>query len=193
MKKLAKRALALMVISIIAVFSTFSAFAAPADDIVATAKECIPSAYESLYLTTFEGALSRIDITQDQANQVVDVLKTTKAKVPTDKGHSLHLYTDAERQAMVDCFKNCCEILKLTYKVEVKNSNEADHKADEVVYVYDSNNQLIATIDGDAVKKTDVSSDVTTQQILLIVAASALVLSAAALFVCKKLNAKENV
>ncbi len=192
MKNLFKKAIVIMVVAVIGLFSTVSAVAAPSDDIIAAAKENIPSAYEYLYLASFEAALERIDIQQDQADLIVAELKATKAKVPTDKGHSLHLYSEAERKAMIDCFAYCCEILELTYKVEVKNSDVALHKSDEVVYVYaNDGKELVATLDGDVVKKTD-APDLSTQMILLIIAGSALVLSGVTLLVCKKLNKKGN-
>lgn len=187
MKNIFKKVICALVVAVVLAVSMIPAVAAPADDIISAAKECIPSAYEYLYLTSFEAALERIDINQTQADAIVAELKATKAKI-TDKGHSLDLYTEAERKIMIDCFAVCCKQLGLTYKVEVKNSDVALHKSDEVVYVY-AGNELVATLDGDVVKKTD-EPDLSTQKILLIVASAALVLSGATLFVCKKLNKK---
>lgn len=190
MKNLFKKSLVVMIVAVIALFSTVTAAATPADDIISAAKECIPSAYEYLYLASFEAALDRVEIQQDQADLIVAELKATKAKVPTDKGHSLHLYTEAERKAMIDCLIYCCDTLELTCKVEVKNSDVALHQSDEVVYIYNGN-ELIATLDGDVVKKTD-EADFSTQKILLVIACAALALSGLTLLVCKKLNKKEN-
>ena len=218
MKRMIKSIVVLVMSVALVASCVISSVAASKTDIVTTAKECIPSAYTNLYINTLESALSRINVTSEQADQVIEVLKSVRAQIPEDKGHTLHDYTPAERTIMINGFKKCCSILGLSYYVSVKSSDKADHTADEVIYIYASDGNwivtvdgdsglvdangnptnatitdkttgqhLVAVVDGDIVKKTDVDSDLSTQMILLIAAVAALALAGCAFAVCKKL------
>lgn len=220
MNKKLRKVLAFVMMAALVAVSVVSASAATKSDIVAAAQENIPSAYSPIYVNTLESALSRITATSEQCDKVIAVIKSVRAQVPTDKGSSLHNYTDAERAAMVNGFKEVLSILNLRYEIKTKNSDVANHTSDEVLYIYSKTddswvatadgdasdgkggtiaatsitdkdgNKLVAIVDGDIIKKTDVDSDMSTQMILLIVASAALVIASAVFVVCKKLSLK---
>lgn len=139
----------------VTMFSCFimSVSAAPKDDVVSAAKENIPSKYEKYYLVTLENVLESVSVTQDQADKLVKLIKDTRAVIKTDKGITLHNYSEAEEKAMIGAFNEACDILNLTYKFGPGNSV---HKGDVKALVYDSNGKLLCALDGDIVKKTDV-------------------------------------
>ncbi len=132
----------------------FSASAAtPKEDIVAAVKAAMPEAYQSKYLPTLENVLSQIDVTAEQAEKVIANIEAAKAAIESDKGESLHDYSEAERKAVLNNFDEACTTLGLTYKfVDAENPV---HEGDSVCKVYTANGTQIATIDGEGVKKTD--------------------------------------
>lgn len=142
---------AMLVCLLVLASMSVSVFAAPADDIVASAKENIPAKYEELYLVSLENVLSSITVTQEQADGVVECIETAAAAIKEDKGASLSNYTAEERAVVMEQFARACEILGLTYKVE---TTDKYHKGDVAVKVYYGGEE-VGTFDTDVVKKTD--------------------------------------
>ena len=154
-----------------------SVFAAPADDIVAAAKENIPAKYEEDYLVSLENVLAAVSVSQEQADGVVECIETAAAAIEKDKGSSLSNYTAEEREAIMKHFAKACEILGLTYKVE---TTDKYHKGDVCVRVY-YNGEEVGTFDNDVVKKTDADGVSMMWYALAAVALSAALIVAAGL------------
>ncbi len=143
----------LLLVGMMAVAGFSASAATPKEEIVAAAKELIPSKYESQYLPTMENVLSQIDVTAEQADAVIAYMTAAKAAIQSDKGGSLSDYTADEINAVLDNFGRACETLHLTY--ELVDAENPQYKGDVICIIYLENGTKIATIDGDAVKKTD--------------------------------------
>ena len=126
-----------------------TAVAAPKDDIIAAARTYVPAKYEKFYLNNLRNTLNQIDVTEDQAAQVVKIIKETRAAVPNDKGFPLSNYTLEEKNAVVDGFHRACAVLGLTGEIYID-------KNDVIIKVY-LNGTMLTTVDIDVVKKTDVA------------------------------------
>ena len=146
-----------------------SVFAAPADDIIASAKEHIPEKYEWVYIVSLENVLNSIPVSQEQADGVVECIEAADAAISEDKGHSLSHYTREEINAVLEQVDRACEILGLTYKVETTNKYHSGDVAFRVYY----QGEEVGLFDGDVVKKTDADGVDTVWYVL-----AALVLSA---------------
>lgn len=163
----------LLLVGMMAVAGFSASAATPKEEIVATAKELIPSKYEAQYLPALENVLSQIDVTADQAEAVIGYMKAAKAAIKEDKGSTLSNYTGEEVNAVLENFGKACEELHLTY--ELVDSENPQHKGDVTCIVYLENGTKIATIDGDAVKKTDAPET----NVMLMIALGVVALAAA--------------
>ena len=135
-------------------FAGFSASAAtPKEDIVAAVKAAMPDKYEEHYLPMLENVLSQIEVTADQAEEVIGYIDAVKAAVKADKGPSLSEYSAAEIEVVVDNFDKACTALGLTY--EFVDAENATHEGDVDCIIYLEDGTKIGSIDGDGVKKTN--------------------------------------
>lgn len=128
-----------------------------------------------------ENAARTIEITDEQAEKILPIIK--KVCAITDKGSSAHTYTEAERQSVMGCVDEICNILGFTYKFET--SKDSKHIGDSVFFVYNKDGKLVFQYDGDVVADTDAATTMNTTAVL---AASAFlaVLGVAAVAVSKR-------
>ena len=188
MKKLLSLLLAcLMLAGVMATAVVPVSAAGPKEDMIDACREYMPEPLLKEYLPLIENVLSQITVSQDQAVQVIECIKESRAFFKEYKGITLHYYTQEERQFAVDMVARICEILFLT--VKYNHSTDSDHHDDMVCEIYNANGQLIAVLDGDAVKKTNVpESDVNYTYVVL---AAMLTVGAAGAVVASKKFAAE--
>ena len=135
-------------------FAGFSASAAtPKEDIVAAVKDAMPDKYEEQYLPMLENVLNQIDVTAEQAEEVIGYVETVKAAVKADKGSSLSEYSKEEVAVVMDNFDKTCTALGLTY--ELVDAEDSSHKGDIDCIIYTEEGAKIGSADGDGVKKTN--------------------------------------
>ncbi len=149
--------------------------ATPKEQIIAAAKANLPAEYFEKNLPTLENILQQIEVTAEQAELVVANIEAAKAAVAEDKGDSLSKYTAVEREAILKEFDEACETLGLTY--EIKPAANPVHKGD-VDCVIKVDNKTVASLDGDAVKKTNVADSTVNFGLVLLAG----VFAAAAIF-----------
>jgi len=131
----------------------FYAFATPKDDIVSAAKSAMPSVAIPYYVAPLENALKQIDVSESQSEQVIAIIDEVKATVNADRGIKFENYAEDEQKYVVSKMLEVCDILDVTCKIEVDNSNLI--KANNYIFLfYDKNGTKFAEFDGDALKKT---------------------------------------
>ncbi len=178
MKKTISIVLALVFALSLCVVPTFAA--TPADKVASSVKAAIPSAYKNLFEATIDNIIKQIDISEEQANQIIALIDETKATVK-DEGHTLHLYSVKEDSYLLAQFDKACKILNVTYKYVLKKN--AVHEGDVICDIY-YNGVKIGSLDGDISVKTT-GADVNGNVVVLSVVAGIALLAAAA-FVFKK-------
>ena len=160
-------------------FAGFSASAAtPKEDIVAAVKEAMPDKYEDQYLPMMENVLSQIEVTAEQAEEVIGYIANVKAAITEDKGPSLSEYTAAEIEIVLDNFDRACTALGLTY--EFVDSENPQHAGDVDCIIYLQNGTKLGSFDGDGVKKTDAPENNTA--LMVVFGAFAVVAAGAAVY-----------
>lgn len=124
--------------------------------------------------------LSRtINATDEQLNELYAIAERFAALKLDGKHGSAHDYTQAEIQSVMALIDEACEVLDLTYTFVP--SADPKHARDIVFKVYDANNKLIYSFDGDVVKKTGADQTalyVTLMALGTVLLAGAVVLSA---------------
>ncbi len=163
----------LLLVGMMAVSGFSVSAATPKEDIVAAVKEAMPDKYEERYLPMVENVLSQIEVTAEQAEEVIGYIDAAKAAIKEDKGASLSEYSSEEVNAVLDNFGAACTTLGLTY--ELKDAEDPNHKGDIDCIVYLADGTKVGAVDGDGVKKTDVAET----NVALFVALGALALAAA--------------
>ncbi len=172
---------AIAIVLAVAVFAVPVSAATPREKVASAVKAAIPKAYNDLFVASVDNILNQVEVTEDQAAQVIAIIDETKAKLP-DRGHSLHQYSDEEIAYATEQFGKACAVLNITYKIVAKKG--AIHVGDIVCELY-YNNTLIGVLDGDiGVKKT--GADMSNTVSALAIAGGAVLMAAAALFVFKK-------
>ena len=156
----------LLVAMLVVVASPVSA-ATPKEQIIAAAKANVPAKYLEKQLPTLENILQQIEVTPEQAEKVVANIEAAKAAILEDKGDSLSEYSPAEIKAVLKEIDAACNTLGLTY--EFKPAANPQHEGD-VDCVIKVNNKIIATLDGDAVKKTNVADSSVNYGLILLAA-----------------------
>lgn len=183
MKKVMSIVLACVLLASMMVLSIVPVSAAtPKEDIIAAVKANVPAEYVEKYLPTLENVLQQVEVTAEQAEKVIANIETAKEAVKEDKGDSLSEYAKEEVTVIVAEFGKACETLGLEY--EMKPAENATHEGD-VDVVVKLEDKVIATVDGDAVKKTNTPDSAVNYGLV----ALAGVLAAAAVVVatrCKK-------
>ncbi len=182
MKKTLVLVLSLMLL-LVAFAGTFSVSAATQytkDDIVAKISESVVYKYIKGDITN----LSRtVEATPEQLNKLYDIAERFAALKLTDKGGSASEYTTAEIDTVLALIDEACDVMGYTYTFTA--SAKPQHKNDVVFKLYDANQKLIYTFDGDIVKQT--GFDATATFVIISLLGCALV--AAAAFVAKKARA----
>lgn len=117
MKKVLCIAIALVLA--VAAFAVPVSAATPKEELAASVKAAIPKGYNDLFVATVDNVLKQIDVSKEQADQVIAIINETTAKVK-DKGSSLHEYTKDEVSYILAQFGKACSVLNLTYKVVAK-------------------------------------------------------------------------
>ena len=137
-----------------------------------------PEEYHNLHAGTVQNVLSQIDVTAEQADEVVALIEAAKGDFTVDKGSSLSNYTAEERAIALDYVDKAAEVLNV--EVEIVSAANPIHEGDSnVVVTY--NGAQIATVDGDPVKVTGGNNSATAVYAVL-----ALVASISAVVVTKK-------
>ena len=101
---------------------------------------------------SLENAARNIEITEEQADQLLPLVKEAAALFPTDNGPTLHNYGDATVEKFFDLVDQACKILGFAWEMEAKQN--AVHSGDCVFKAYDANGKLIYEYDGDFVTDT---------------------------------------
>ena len=144
--------------------------ATPKESMIDACEEYMPEPLLKEYLPLIENILAQIEVSQDQADQVIQCIKESREFFKEYKGVTLHYYTAEERKFAVDMVARICEILFLTAKYSY--STDADHHNDMVCEIYNADGQLLGILDGDVVKKTNApESDVNYTYVVLCVVA----------------------
>lgn len=181
-----KRVLSLIcVVAILLGAMALTAFASPKDDILSAVKESVPADILERYQTQGVNMLNQIDVTQEQAEQVIAYIKQAGPllKAGTVSGHQ---YTPAERQTLVGLFDSICATLHLTYNITTKATGL--HQNDIIIHVY-YNGKIVGDLDGDFVKQTGGTATDTTENLAVIVSVLALLTVASAVIAAKRISA----
>ena len=116
-----------------------------------------------------ENAARTVEITDEQAEQLLPIVKKAVAAVSADKGptaaNGYYIYSQAEIDAVMACIDEACAILGYTYTFYP--SGNAKHEADHVFTVYDNTGKLIFQYDGDVVADTDAATDMNTTALFI--------------------------
>ncbi len=92
------------------------------------------------------------DVTDEQLNELYVVAQKFVDLKLEDKGNQAHDYTSAEIAAVLGFIDEACDILNMHYTFTP--SKDPKHVNDNVFTVYDANNKIVYSYDGDVVKKT---------------------------------------
>ena len=93
-----------------------------------------------------------LDATDDQLNELYGIATRFAALKLDAKKWSAHKFSTAEINQVLALIDEACDVLDLHYTFVP--SNDPKHTGDIVFKVYDANNKLIYSFDGDVVKKT---------------------------------------
>ncbi|MBQ6706267.1 MAG: hypothetical protein IJN07_02000 [Clostridia bacterium] len=93
-----------------------------------------------------------IDATPEQLDKLSVIADKFVALKLTDKGGSASEYTADEMKAVMALVKEAADVMEYTYTFT--DSKSPKHKDDLVITLYDKNNKVVYSFDGDAVKKT---------------------------------------
>ncbi len=166
MKKILSLAMVCLLMMSLMVMAVLPASAASAqDDIVAALKERVPAEYLNQYLPAVENILQQLEITDEQADQIIACIAATDDAM-ADYHYSLHLFTAEERAAALKQLDAVCDILNVRY--ELKLSQDSDHNNDQVAVFYKADGTKLADVDFD-VKKTNTPSQMSVEYIVLAV------------------------
>lgn len=130
--------------------NSFSAFAAvTVDNVIEKASE---SAIYHYLETDIKNLAKSVKLTDDQLDKLYDVAERFVALKIEDKGATAHEYTKEEITNVLALVDEACEILG--YKYEITNAASSKHPGDIDFKIYDENNKVVYTYDGDVVNKT---------------------------------------
>jgi len=185
-----KKFIAVMMAAVLAVsVLAIGVFAASKADLIT---EAAKSPIYKYVKVAVENAARTVEITDEQAEALLPIVKKAVAAVAADKGptakNDAAIYSDAEIAVVMDCIGEACDVLGYTYKM-VPSTNPK-HVGDGVFMVYDQNGKLVFQYDGDVVADTDAATTVNTAA-LLAGATVLLVAGVAAIVVAKKRAAAE--
>lgn len=136
-----------------------------------------------------ENASRTIEITDEQAEKLMPIVKKAVSAVASDKGPTAAVdnlvYTQAELDAVLACIDEACAILGYTYTTTPSTSPK--HIGDSVFMVYDNAGKLVFQYDGDVVADTDAATEFDTTA--LFIGGTVLLMAGAAVLVVSKKRA----
>lgn len=140
-----------------------------------------------------ENAARTVEITDEQAAQLLPLIQKANAIISEDKGSSPTLkgdvkaYTDAQNAEISAILAEACDILGFTYTVTLKPKAQQTHKNDTVYKVFDQKGNVVFMYDGDQVTDTSAAPAADhTAWIVAGVAVATLSLAAVAFVVARK-------
>lgn len=136
-----------------------------------------------------ENAARTVEITEEQADQILPIVQRAVAAIPEDNGPTFrnpgeHHYTEEQLAIVMECIDEICEILGFTYEF-VDDDYAPMHDGDYIFTVYDQDGKIIFEYDGDAVKKTSAATEIDTR-VVLASAVVVLVIGVASLVLAKR-------
>ena len=172
-----------LLVTIVAMAMMLAAFAVPAsasniDEVMAAAKEAIPDKYEYLYVSQMETVLKATNPDEEECEMLIALVEKYAGLI-TDKGPSLHSYSEEEVASIMADIDVVAEKLGFEYEIV---SAESDDVTDVKMVVY-FNGAPITELDGDTIEQTGAEESVS---MVWPVALGAVVLAAAAAFVFGK-------
>ncbi len=93
-----------------------------------------------------------VDATPEQLEKLSAIADKFVALKLTDKGASASEYSKDEIKAVMALVDEAADVMGYTYTMT--DSKSPKHKDDLVITLYDKNNKVVYSMDGDAVKKT---------------------------------------
>ena len=146
-----------------------------------------------------ENAARNIEITEEQADQLMPLVKEAVALLSADNGPSMYdvkghkNYTDAQLNAVMNIIKKACDILGFTYTFSSAASTKGSeyHVGDIIFKVFDKNGKLVFSYDGDLVADTSAVAETDSAAWVALTAASVVTLAAAAAFVFARKKVSE--
>ncbi len=91
-------------------------------DLIANLKTMIKPYFGNGYNYAIEKVLKPVDVTEDQASQVVDrFTQMTKSVSPRGENSTLNSYSYFEMLTMYSCVTDCCEILNIQHDISLLN------------------------------------------------------------------------
>jgi len=181
MKRIVSFFAALMLI--VSVFAVGVSATTKADLIAEAAKSPV---YKYIKVAV-ENAARTIEITDEQAERLLPIVKRAVAAVPTDLGPTAknedYIYSQDQIDVILTCIDEACAILGFTHTTEP--STDPKHIGDINNFIYNEEGNLIFQYDGDVVADTSAATETDTTE-LLIGAVSLLIAGGAVLVVSKK-------
>lgn len=158
MKKIITLLLSVIILSTMVI----PASAATEDELMAEFKKISISRY---MLTEVENLAATYDITPEQGDQLLPLLKRAQEAFPEDKGpgyrnptgyesyfgSEIYPYTEEQHEIMMGIIADACDILGFTY--EFRNSNLPMHNVDIVFVLKDQEGRVAFEYDGDLIKR----------------------------------------
>ena len=175
-----KKVFASLVAVVLMVSTVFvpSALAVTKSDLLAEAKKIPASKY---VIVDAENLMKTIDITDEQAEQLMPILKKVGAALPADLGEDPFNYTKEQRNVVLSALSEACDVLDLTYTIDVKSVSKGGY----TVSLFDKTGKKIYEYAG-VVKKTDVDTNGMMGNIALAAGAVFLALALSSYVVLKK-------
>ena len=116
-------------------------------------------------LTEVENLAATYDVTEEQGDALMELIKKVSAAFPEDKGPGYHNpdgyedyfgevqrpYTEEQLNILMDAVADACEIVGFTY--EFVPSEDPKHKADVTFVARDKDGRIAFQYDGDVIKK----------------------------------------
>lgn len=159
MKKLITLVLAVVILSAMLI----PAHAATEEELLAEFKKVSISRY---VMTEAENLAANYDITPEQGDQLLELVKLAQEAFPEDKGPGYatpdnadekyfgtekYPYTSEQLDTLMGIIAEGCDIVGFTY--EFVKSEDEKHKSDVVLVIYDTEGRIAFQYDGDVIKK----------------------------------------
>ncbi len=157
-----KKIITLLISAIILSTMVVSASAATEEDLLAEFKKISISRY---MVTEVENLAANYEITSEQADQLLPLLKKAQETFPEDRGpgyrnpeghesyfgSEIYPYTEEQLDTVMGIIADACEILGFTY--EFRDSNLPMHNVDIVFVLRDQEGRVAFEYDGDLIKR----------------------------------------
>ena len=175
----------ILMLAVMVSLLSVSAFAVNKSDLLAEAAKSPVYKYVKVAV---ENAARNVEVTDEQAAQLLPIVQKAVAIVDKDNGNSVGNgktanYTADQVKGVLECIDEACAILNLHYTFTPAANPE--HPGDCVFRVYDATGKMIFDYDGDAVADTAVEES-TGSAVVLASAVVLLVAGLGAAYVAKK-------